>query len=582
MIGIYFHGRRAVRPSVLTHVDAEEMVRSEFGVTGAVALIGEARGGEPGIVHSLLNPVSGRTIFKDGDLLTGIEIVYDPAKNTDLFPGASRVLGIRVNPATQASGSMQDVGSVDQINLTSIGWGVDENQIRYKVEPGTVDAKFEGVNGEKVTFHDTIEDIYEIADNMGPMLKVQYMGDASTALLTLTGGFLNITLAGDQTDGSEDLSIDITKTSFDTVLEIANYINTFNPFYEAYVLGPGMNNFPADDLDQVIAPGIDCKTAPYVITALIHSVVYFINENSQLLTAEKTVAVVNPLKEVAYTFLTGGSEGVTTNTEWQNALDELTKEDVSILVPITTDESRQHLGLSHVNFMTAREKKRTMVVGHDISLESDLETLKNRARAFNSSRVVLASPGILRYNRQGVLTEYSSVFTGCCYAGMAISSIVTEPLTYDYINAVGLTTRYTEEQIEELLLAGISPVEFVEGKGYRIVQSITTYLQSDNPLYREWSMQRLADEISINVARELEDSYIGKGGTNARIRRIKDTVKNLLKRFADPEEELIIAWKEPVVTFSNQWVKISYEVSPVEPINWITITTHFKPARIEA
>jgi hypothetical protein len=292
-------------------------------------------------------------------------------------------------------------------------------------------------------------------------------------------------------------------------------------------------------------------------------------------------ASILPLKNVGWAYLTGGSEGTATSTDWSNALDKLQSEKVDILVPLTTDEGIQQLALAHVNYMSTNgRKERTMVVGHPLALETDVEGLLARARNFNSSRTVLASPGIMRYDRFGNLVELDSRFTACCYAGMAASSPVEEPLTFDYINSVGLTHRYDDSELDQLLLGGVAPVEFIEDKGYRIVQSLTTWLKSDNTLYREWSVQRIADAISIDVRTELEDSFVGTPGRSDTAGRIKNKVKTFLKEYIRIGR--IISFTEPTVVIYGGVAYVEYGVSPTEPINYILVTTHFKPSRLTA
>jgi len=576
-IGVYFHGRQLVKPQAATHVDAEEMTRSQIGAIGTIGIIGEAAGGEPGIVQSFLNPVTARNVLKDGDLLTGLEICYNPSSDVDKFPGAYRTKAIRVNPATKATGKILDVGSADWINLQSNDWGSRQTQIRFKITQGTVKTENEGVDGFLLTIEDTLEDIVEIGDNLGPTFKVRYLGNASTAQLTITSSQVSIVLAGDQTDGSEDLVIDTTKSSYNTVLEIVNHINTFNPFYEAVVLGD--NNLDTTELDAVTSQ--DVKANYYVCVAYKETFLNFMNTIGDLVTGTFVGSANQQPQIIGWTFLSGGSEGSVIPQDWQDALDLFQSESVDIVLVMTEDEAIHQLLSAHNNYMSANgRKERTSPIGHPLAEEANPNLILARARNLNSSRVVLCTPGINRYNRLGQLEQLSSAYTACAYAGMAASADLQEPLTYDYINAVGLTTQYSDEQMDEFLLGGVSPVESVENQGYRIVQSITTYLKSDNTLYREWNVQRIADSISKNMREELEASFIGTGGTLDKPSQMKRTVERILKdMIADGR---IVSYKPPNVVLEQGVARIDYEVSPTEPINYILITTHFKSARLTA
>ena len=67
---------------------------------------------------------------------------------------------------------------------------------------------------------------------------IRYTGDASTASLDISGTFPAIsmvtTLAGDQTDGSLGFNISLTDAAYDTIAEVAAYINTLTG-WEFYV-----------------------------------------------------------------------------------------------------------------------------------------------------------------------------------------------------------------------------------------------------------------------------------------------------------------------------------------------------------
>lgn len=585
MAGIYFYGRQLIKPGAAVHINAESLVRSSTTAVDVVAVIGECKGGEPNVVLKFTDPATARQTLKDGDLLTAIELLYNPATDSVKFPGAYKIIAIRVDPAEKATGSLKDIGSVDIISLASKDWGDDQNQIRYKVEDGTVNARFEGVNGKKLTINDYLNDVYEIGDNLGPILKIKYAGNASTALLELsnTTRHLTVTLAGDQTDGSENLDIDLTKAAYNNVVKVVNYINSFAPFYEAEVLSNN-NAFPSSYIDSLSST--TCKGVFKVLTSIWGAILDYIQSNSNLIDAGSiSTGTVNSPANVSYTFLTGGTDGTTTSTHWQDALDLLLGEKVSIVIPVCTNDTLRayvrQMTKSHVDYATGVSKYRTAVVGHSITDENDntLETIKAISRSINDPLVVLASPGIKRYDRTGALVELESVFTGCCYAGMAIGS-PEEPITFDFINAYALTKNYTESQIIDLLQAGVAPVEFIEDQGLRIVQGLTTYLDEDNPYYKEWWMQREGQIVSMDMQVALEKGYVGKGGYVQRVKNVKNTIITKCNNYIadgfiytyDPQSIQIV--------FRDQWIRASVKVSFTDPINWVTLEINAVPATI--
>ncbi|MGD2065831.1 MAG: hypothetical protein PVI43_01510, partial [Candidatus Bathyarchaeota archaeon] len=93
-------------------------------------------------------------------------------------------------------------------------------------------------------------------------ITIRYTGDASTAVATIAVGSDSITttLAGDQTDGSSNLSIDI--SSYDTLAEIVIYINGQTGYTASTKHATGYN----DSASPIILADItdqDIKTADY-------------------------------------------------------------------------------------------------------------------------------------------------------------------------------------------------------------------------------------------------------------------------------------------------------------------------------
>jgi len=87
---------------------------------------------------------------------------------------------------------------------------------------------------------------------------MQYTGDASTALRTISSNTLTITLAGDQTDGSTNLSYDLTSASYDLISEVVSAIEA-ETGYTAAKVSPSDGNVLSITLEDVTNE--DVKTA---------------------------------------------------------------------------------------------------------------------------------------------------------------------------------------------------------------------------------------------------------------------------------------------------------------------------------
>lgn len=120
---------------------------------------------------------------------------------------------------------------------------------------------------------------------------VAYTGDASTATMTISvsGNSITTTLAGDQTDGSSNLSIDISNASYDTMYEVIAYIEA-QTGYSATVESATDS---ADTLTLDDITGQDIKTDgngadPENHTMLFDQALYFTNEISDPKTTIET------------------------------------------------------------------------------------------------------------------------------------------------------------------------------------------------------------------------------------------------------------------------------------------------------
>lgn len=97
---------------------------------------------------------------------------------------------------------------------------------------------------------------------------LQYTGDATTATVTIVDNTsIATTLAGDQTDGSVDLAINIALAAFDTVAEVVAFINAQTGYSATYSTSKNRRHFKAGIPSTwlVAVVGQDIKTAAYEV-----------------------------------------------------------------------------------------------------------------------------------------------------------------------------------------------------------------------------------------------------------------------------------------------------------------------------
>ncbi len=217
-------------------------------------------------------------------------------------------------------------------------------------------------------------------------------------------------------------------------------------------------------------------------------------------------------------------------------------------------------------------KERRGFYGHASGMA--VEAIKEIPLSFESGRAVVASPAVLVPNADGSKVAKDSVLLASAYAGTWASKNPQDPITYDYVKFAGLEKIYNATEIEELLEAGVAVTEFVKGKGYRIVQGITTSA-SEDLTEKELSVATLKDVMSRNLRETLEEKYVGKAGVPGIEVTIYNDVISILEGFVKN------GWITEYVKESVQINKdataftVDWEGKPTLPINNFFITSHF-------
>lgn len=315
------------------------------------------------------------------------------------------------------------------------------------------------------------------------------------------------------------------------------------------------------------------------------AMIAIINESSGLVYAEilGTGASVLTEQAVLINFTTQGTSPIAAFTDWETAVDLAEMANVQAIVPVTDDETIHAYVKDHVLRMSnvLNRKERRMFAGHDFA-ETVSEIL---ARAVNlgTHRATLVTPGMKRVV-SGAITTLPAVYTACAIAGMWAGSPDEHPLTFDYINALGLERSYSSAELVQLIRGGVTPIEDVPGKGYRVVMAQTTHLRDSNILYKELSVSTLADSMSRELRKYLEDRFVGKTDTTVveSARNATETKLNMFVRegwLVAGTDQLTGAEFPPYrhinVTKIGTAISVEWEGSPIVPNNYILITAYF-------
>lgn len=289
-----------------------------------------------------------------------------------------------------------------------------------------------------------------------------------------------------------------------------------------------------------------------------------ITKKSQLVdaVAATATAIVAAVPPVSLAGGTGG--GAVTDADWQSAIDTLAVEDINGVVAVTTEAAIQAKVATHVNTLsnTKNRRERRAFYGH--AAGASIDDIISVKLGINSERGVLASPAV----------GADSVQLAAAYAGLWASKEPQDPITYDYVQVDSIEKRYSADEIEQLLGAGVAVTEFVAGRGYRVVQGITT-ASGDDLTQVELSVSTLKDVMSRNMREMLENKHVG----NAGVAGIEVTIYN--DAMSQIQNYLRAGWVSEYVDGSLKVTKegtayrVDWEGKPTLPINNFLITARF-------
>jgi hypothetical protein len=206
-----------------------------------------------------------------------------------------------------------------------------------------------------------------------------------------------------------------------------------------------------------------------------------------------------------------------------------------------------------------------------------------RAAALNSPRTCLIYPGIEDFDVDGVQALRDCFYGAARMAGAALGAGIGEPLTNKTLRLQGLESKLTDAEQTLLLQGGVVPLEFKENKGYRIVQSKTTWLGDTKYNNVELSTGMAADEVVFQVREALERQLVGQKNSPTLIAQAISITESVL---IEMERNGIIvgdrttgtpSYRNIQASASGDVVNVSFEMSPAIPANFILITAFAVP-----
>lgn len=563
MSGLFFGGRQYITPATVSAVDDSAMRNTSGNVGNILAVLGRAEGGEPKKPLRFGSASEARAVLRSGEMLKAIEQAFDASSEV---AGPAQVVAVRVDPATGSALNLLDSLGGVALALASRDFGQASTQIKVKVEAGSV-------SGRKVTTQ--LGNDFYVGDNLGrSVMSVAYTGvgaaglsiTASQAILQVNGGAV----------ATLDLSV------FATVQALADRISTEAGF-TALVLGTFGAAPTLAALDSLTSQAL--SAVPFVVTADLQAVVdWFNSSSSPLVSASRAGSSGLPPANVAFTFLAGGTTGTPTVEDWGDAFDALQTVDVQWVVPISGNPAIHALAQAHVSFMSnVARKERRAIVGTTAGTTD--EQAIAAAKALNDDRMSVVHLGFYDFDDQGALVLFPPYVLAAQIAGAFAGSNPGTALTNKSLKIQGLERKLRNPtDTDQLILGGVLCVEDT-ARGYRVVKSISTWLNNENFNRVEVSVGVALDFVSRSV-RETLDELRGAKGTPATLAQAVTRVDSVLRELARPEpmgpgvlagDEVNPPFKNIRAALEGDILRVEFQCSPVIPVNYIPVVVHAVP-----
>lgn len=641
-MSVFFNGRLLTTPAVASQIDDTAMANKNLTVPLNMAIVGRADSGEPQVVHRFSDPISAQTILQGGELLKAIEKAFSPSAQTygpqEIFAirvdpatqgrlvvdngdspetGAVQALGaedpdFNVKLASEAS-AMDDNYNGYMIKMTSgaakgetnlitgyIGatkiaalryawknppavgddyetapasvcfeskdFGVNANRIKIKIQTGTTAGtkKFYSAYGSDQIIEDDISATYIIAE---------YTGEEASCLVEITKDEV-IVSAGDI--ASEVELYRAALATYDTVEKLTDFLNS-KPDIDA-ACESKYRDYPTQAALDYKA-GFSISAGATAITANLQAIVDFINSNAEpYITAYRPMEAGEVPANFDWEFLAGGETGVATTTDWQDAINLLQGEDIQCLVPLTANAAVHAMGQAHCQFMSENgSMERRMIVGG--ALGETIVEVTARAYDLNDDRVYLVSPGYKDYDDDGELITFAPYMLAAIVGGMITGSDPGTSLTNKSLAIYGLEKKYVNPtDTDRLIKAGVIAIASTK-TGYKIIQSVSTWLNNDNYNRVEMGTGFAVDYVARNVREGLEDLK-GAKGTSTLLSRAVSITESKLKELSRPAPlgpEVIVgdeknpAFKNITATLEGDVLRVYFQCSPVIPVNYVLV-----------
>lgn len=577
----YFPRRPVSRPSTRIQTDSSALTGVATDSKKPIMIIGSAEGGRPNTVYRLRNIIQAKKIFRGGELLDALEMVWNPS---NVSPGGGIVLAMRVEEGKQAK--LEQEG----ITFKSKLFGNEANGIEVSL-------------GEE---NSNLSDAH--------VLEVKFDKDDYRRTYRNIGDIFRFTK---EEDGPEYVSVEVTKEK----LIVYTGKSAEEKSKKEYTLGTGSSrqaNILANSLNSIAGINVTIPTGgnknintkgldsmeekeivvgeEVIVTALLADIYNQLQYdeyveveipdkyiNKELTT--DTELVINggaDIKDFSEEALTGGETGEVPRT-WADKFNLLANKGGYYLVPLTDNPAVHAEASAFVNGRTDNGEPMRTIVG--AGYNETPSQLLGRAGAIRNPRTMLIGFSGRTNLSDGRVIKIPAYMYAAQIAGIASGLSIGESITFEEIRLTDLAEIYDTDQMDTLNLGGVVMAEFVrnrENTYFRVVDDVTTYNDQSDPVRNQMGVGEGSDFLVSELKIMLDENYIGSSVINLSASLIKSSIRSFLDQKKRENEIQDYNPEDIQVVIDGEVANISMVVYPIRSLKRIEVSLVYKQQILES
>ena len=564
------------RPHVTTEYDDSALTNSASDSQKNIFLLGSATQGDPNKVYEVKSSVQARAIFGSGDLVTAMELIWNP--NNDNYQNGGTVYAQRVENAKVASTKSAN------ITFTSTIFGKIANSISVKLAKNPLTTAYDLT----VQFDDNNYTNHYLS--IGNVFSISYKGSAKTSAYKVTGNSATPSVAtkfslytGDTISDStpELISFDLTKSQYDTLEKLMNAISKVPGFKVtplkscAYIKSSSLDftkstvTIGSDDNPTIVHDFYGdllyaTRYEPYVKIDLDNSVISGQEVSQSIGTGTVT--------EIPVTFLAGGDDG-TVPVSWADKFKNVHGHNIYYIIPLTDQEN------IHAELKEFLDEQNTLGYNYMAfvggGFNESVNQLLNRQMQLRSDRIALIANSGYYTSLYGSTVHIPAYLMASYVAGDASSLPVGNAVTNKYINLSALDNEFSGDELDQLNENGIVAIENVVNRngsgGYKIIEDVTTFNSTNEPVKSYLSLRELTDYLFDSVRIELDKNFIGQPVNLVTGQLVATFIEGFLKKKV--AEGMLASYNRDSITaiVNDNAIYVAFSCAPVREARTILV-----------